>query len=138
MTQRKSIAWILNFTSKLPNEEEQIKCLRANDGVAIRTILQFCFDPRIRWLLPEGDAPYDPPAIANDASGLYAEARKLYLFVGGGNDNLPQLKRERLFLDLLQSVTPDDANLLISIKDKKFPYEGLTVETILKAFPGLY
>lgn len=138
MSQRKSIAWILEFTSKLPNEEEQIKCLRANDIEPIKTILRFCFDPRIKWLLPEGPAPYDPPQMPNDASGLYAEARKLYLFVDGGNNNLHPLKREKLFLDLLQSVTAEDANLLVSIKDKKFPFKGLTAKTVLKAYPGLF
>jgi hypothetical protein len=138
MSQRKSIAWILAFTAKLPNEEEQIKCLRANDVEPIKTILRFCFDPRIKWLLPEGPAPYDPPQVANDASSLYAEARKLYLFVQGGNNNLPPLKREKLFLDLLQSVTTEDAALLVSIKDKKFPFDGLTAETVQKAFPGLF
>ena len=138
MSNRKSISWILNFTSKLPNEEEKIKCLQANNVEPIRTILQYCFDPRIKWLLPEGDAPYQPPEIDNEASILYAEARKLYLFVQGGNNNLHPLKRERLFLDLLQSVTYDDAKLLISIKDKKLPYDGLTAETVLKAFPGLF
>ena len=37
---RKSIAWILDFTSKLPNDEEKVKCLQANDNTAIRTVLK--------------------------------------------------------------------------------------------------
>lgn len=135
---RKSIAWILEFTSKLPNEEEQIKCLQANDNSAIRTVLKFCFDPNIKWLLPEGDAPYKPCEYPNMDNMLYSEARRLYLFVEGGNPNLTTLKRESMFVELLQSITPEDAKLLVSIKDKKLPYKGLTSKTVLKAFPGLF
>lgn len=135
---RKSIAWILDFTSKLPNEEEQIKCLQANDNFAIRTILAGTFDPKIKWLLPEGDAPYTPCEYPNMENSLYLEARRLYLFVEGGNDNLTPLKREAMFLELLQTVTPEDAKMLIAVKDKKLPFEGLTAKTVLKAFPNLF
>lgn len=135
---RKAISWILEFTSKLPNEEEQIKCLQANNNTAILTILKFCFDPNIKWLLPEGDAPYKPCEYPNVDNMLYSEARRLYLFIEGGNNNLTQLKRESMFVDLLQSINPEDAKLLISIKDKKLPYKGLSSKTVLKAFPGLF
>jgi Family of unknown function (DUF6433) len=135
---RKPISWILDFTSKLPNEEEQIKCLQANNNSALLTILKFCFDPNIKWLLPEGDAPYKPCEYPNVDNMLYTEARRLYLFVEGGNNNLTQLKRESMYVDLLQSINPEDAKLLVSIKDKKLPYKGLSSKTVLKAFPGLY
>lgn len=135
---RKSIAWILDFTAKLPNEQEQIKCLQANDNSAIRTILQYCFDPNIKWALPEGAPPYTPSEYPNLENMLYSEARRLYLFVEGGNPNLKPLKRESMFVDLLQCITPEDAKLLCSIKDKKFPYKGLKASTVQKAFPGLF
>lgn len=135
---RKSIGWILEQVCKLP-EEEQIKALQQNDNSAIRTILRFCFDPNIKWLLPEGAPPYTPCEFPNIQNMLYSEARRLYLFVEGGNPNLTTLKRESMYIDLLQSISPEDAKLLIAIKDKKLPYEGkLTKKTILKAYPGLF
>lgn len=135
---KKTIGWILNFTSKLPNEEEKIKCLKANDDQAILTILAYCFDPKIKWLLPEGMPPYTPCSFPNIEGMLYSEVRRLYLFLEGGNTNLTQLKRESMFIDLLQSIAPEDAELLIAIKEKKLPFDGLTAETVLKAFPGLF
>lgn len=135
---RKPISWILNFTSKLPNDEEKVKCLKANENSAILTILKFCYDPKIKWALPEGEPPYKPCEYPNVDNMLYSEARRLYLFVEGGNPNLKQLKRESMYIDLLQSVTPDDAKLLVSIKDKKLPYPGLDASIVLKAFPGLF
>lgn len=135
---RKSIAWILEFTSNLEDPNEQVKCLLANDNSAIRTILKYCFDPNIRWLLPAGDAPYVPCEFPNIENMLYSEARRLYLFIEGGNPNITTLKRESMFVDLLQSITPEDAKLLVSIKDKKLPWKGLSAKTVLKAFPELF
>lgn len=134
---RKSIAWILEYTSKLP-EGEQVKCLQANDVPAIRIVLQYCFHPDAKWALPPGAPPYKPCEYPNIDNMLYSESRKLYLFLEGGNDNLTQLKREKMFIDLLESVAPEDAKLLVSIKDKKLPFKGLNPETIKKAYPGIF
>lgn len=135
---RKSISFILKFTSRLPNEEEKIKCLRANDNSAIRTILKYCYDPNIKWALPEGEPPYTPCEYPHQETMLYNEIRRLYLFLEGGNPNLSQLRREVLFLEILQEIDPEDAKLLLSIKDKKLPYDGLNAKIVLKAFPDLF
>lgn len=135
---RKSISWILKFTSNLPNDEEKIKCLQQNNNTAILTILKYCYDPNAVWLLPEGDPPYNPCEFPHQEGMLYQEARKLYLFLKGGNDNLNQMKRERMFLELLECVDPEDAKLLLSIRNKELPYAGLDKKLILKAFPGLF
>lgn len=135
---RKPISWILEFTSNLPNEEEKIKCLRANDHPAIKTILQYCFNPNVKWTLPEDEPPYKPNEFPDSDNILYAEAKRLYLFVEGGNTNLTGLKKESLFIKILEEVTPGDAKLLLSIKNKVLPYPGLTKETVKKAFPELF
>jgi hypothetical protein len=135
---RKSVSWILDFTSKLPNEEEKIKCLRANDDPVILTVLKLAYDPNLKWAIPEGPAPYVPCQYPNQDNMLYLEARRLYLFLEGVNPQMPDSKRQSLFLELLNVIDPKDAELIISIKDKKLPYPGLSSELILKAFPGLY
>ena len=136
MAQRKSIAWILEFASKL-SEEEQVKCLQANDVEPIRIILQYCFHPAAVWALPPGKPPYKPCEYPNVENMLYAEARKMHIFLEGSS-NINPLKREKMFIDLLESITPEDAKLLVSIKDKKLPFEGLAPETIKKAYPGIF
>ena len=60
----------------------------------------------------------------------------MYLFLEGGHPTLPQLKREKLFIEVLESVHPDDAKFLLLLKDKKLP-EGLDVKQVVKAFPGI-
>ena len=136
--QRKPISWILKFTSTLPNDEEKVKCLRANNHPAILEILKFCFHPNIRWLLPEGEPPYTPKNEENAENILYSEAKRLYIFADGGSPNLKQARREELFLNLIQAVTSEDAKLLISIKDKIMPYPGLTENVVRTAFPDIF
>ena len=68
---------------------------------------------------------------------LYSEYRRLYLFTKNGNPNLKQIRRESLFIELLESVDKDDAKLLLHMKDKNLPYPGVTKDIINKAFPGL-
>ena len=134
---RKSIAWILEFTSNLPNDQEKVKCLQANDNTPIRTVLRYAFDPNIRWLLPDGDPPYNPCEFAHQENVFYNETKRLYLFIEGGNNNLTQIRREALFLDILGAIDPADARLLVAIKDKKLPWPGITPKIVLTAFPNL-
>lgn len=134
--QNKSISWILDFTAKLEDEDEQIKCLRANQNV-LKDVLKYTFDPKIKWLLPEGIPPYKPSAEQYNEDAFYHEVRKLYLFVEGGNMNLTQSRREFLFVEMLQHIHPEDAELLCAIKDRKLPYD-IDAKLVLKAFPGLF
>lgn len=135
---RRSISWILEFTSKLPTTKEKVECLRQNDNSAIRTILKFALDPKIEWLLPEGEPPYTPYDFGGGEPRLYGEARRLYLFVKGGNDNLNQIRREALFVSILEDVDPEDAKLLLAIKDKKLPFKGLNRKIVEEAYPGIF
>lgn len=132
----RSISWILEFTSKLPNDEEKIKCMQANANV-LKPVLDYTFNPDKKWLLPEGKPPYRPNTEALPTD-MYKELRKLYIFIEGGKPDLHQLRRESLFLDLLESIPADDAELLLHMKDKKLPYAGITKKLVLKAFPGLF
>ena len=131
------IAEIFDKISKLKTKEERVDELRKHNNFAIRTILQGAFDPRIEWLLPKGTPPFKKTDLPDQENILYSEARKLYLFVKGGNDNLSQLRRETLFIELLEKLSPKDADMIASIKDKKFPYKGITEVVIKEAFPGL-
>lgn len=117
-----SISEILDKTSKLNTQEEQVQFIRANDSVTLRQILEYALSPAIKWLLPPGAPPFQ---YANDIEThgmLYSQAKKLYLFIEGGHPNLNRFKRETLFVQLLESIHPADADLIVAVKDKKIPY----------------
>ena len=131
------ISEILKLASSMKDDDAKIACLRQNASPTLHAILRGAFDPGIKWLLPEGNPPYKPCELVDQHSRLYTETRKLYLFIEGGNPNLKQIRREQLFIELLEAVDPEDAKLLLSIKDKELHYPGITKDLINQAFPGL-
>lgn len=134
---RLGIAEILENASKLTKKEDKINYLRNNYNPVLGQILQYTFEKKYEWELPPGAPPYKPSDYPDAHGMLYTEARRLYLFLKGGNPNLTTLKRESLYIGLLESVHPSDAKLLIAIKDKKLPYKSLTLNLIKEAYPGL-
>jgi len=123
--------------SKFKKTEQKIDALRQNDTFALRTILQGVFDPKVEFLLPPGDPPYKPNELVDQEHILHREADKIRYFVKGFYPTLHQNKREMMFVEMLERVAPDDAKLLIAMKDKKLPFRGITIEHVLKGLPGL-
>lgn len=128
---------MLEQASTIKGTEEKINFLRNNNSPALQIILKYAYDPSIVWDLPEGAPPYTPCPYPAQEMRLMAEARRLYLFVKGGNPNLTKIKRESLYIELLESVHPSDAVLLNAVKDKKIPYKGITAKLVKEAFPDL-
>lgn len=133
----RSIAAILKECSELATVNERIEHLQKNQHPVMLMLLKYAYDPGIVFILPEGAPPYKPCDFLDQEGRLYTEARKLYLFIEGGNPNLNKVKREMLFIQLIESLDKRDAELLISIKDKKLPYKGITEKIVRAAFPDL-
>lgn len=123
--------------SKLKRTQEKVDAIRANDSLPLRIILQGAFDPSVEWLLPEGEPPYKPNDLVDQQHVLIRDIEKLRYFVKGFYDNLPQTKRESMFVELLERVDKEDAKLLIAIKDKKLPFNGITLQHVTEGLPGL-
>jgi Family of unknown function (DUF6433) len=130
------VAEFLEKVGKLKKTEEKVAALKANDSLVLRVVLQGCYDPSIVWLLPEGAPPYKPNDLNDQESVLIRECTKLRYFVKGFHDNLPQNKREMMFIQLLENLAPKDAELLCHIKEKK-PLKGITLQHVVEAFPGI-
>lgn len=131
------VAEILQMVSKEKSKTRRVQLLRQHQSFPLKIILQYAFDPNIEWALPEGPVPYKPNDLNDLEHVLYAEARKLYLFIEGGNPDLKQLRREALFIELLENVDKEDAKLLAAIKDKTIPYPYITYKLVKEAFPEL-
>jgi hypothetical protein len=128
---------ILEQTSKQKTDKKKVEYLQHfADNVTLQTVLVGAFYPGVKWTLPPGEPPYKPCDPVNAESFLYHEAKRLYLFCEGG-PNLQPLKRESLFIELLESIHPMDARVILAMKDKTLPY-GITETVVKKAFPGLF
>ena len=133
------IAEILEKASNLSNKKDKIDFLQKHNSKALETVLVCAYDPYIEWNLPPGSPPYKKSNVLDGEGILYQEVRRFYLFLKGHNSPVENkdLKREQLFLGLLETVTAADAELLCAIKDKKLPYKGLNEKIIREAFPNL-
>lgn len=132
------LAEFLQKVGKLKKREEKIQALKMNESFPLLTILQGIYDPRVQFDLPETDPPYRVNDIPDQEPVLIRECKKLAYFVKGANNNLPAAKREHMYIELLERCAPDDAKLLLGIKNKKYPFgKGITEDIVREAFPKL-
>lgn len=131
-----AISEILGLVKSAKTEQEKVQVLRQYDNETLRYILELAFHPNVGWWLPEGAPPYKPSEVLDTEGRLYHDAlRTLPMYLYGNRPDLKKHQRENLFIGLLESIHPKDAELLIAVKDKKV--QGLTVDTVNTAFPGL-
>jgi hypothetical protein len=132
------ISEILDKVSKIKSKKDKVKFLQDNNTDSLRMVLKSAFDPKIKWLLPEGDVPYkrnDAPE-GTEHSVLAYEARKLYHFMEGGNADITQGKRETMFIQMLEGLHESEADVLCAAKDKVLhqKYKGLSEPVVKEAF----
>ena len=132
------ISEIFTKINNAKDKPKKIEVLRQYDSPGMRMILKGAFDPKIEWDLPEGTPPY----IANEAPAgtehtyLEVEAKRLYNFAVGGNDQLNKIRKETLFIQMLEGLHADEAKVLIDVKNKSLnkTFKGLTSEMVKEAF----
>src|SRR6056300_1002435 len=98
--------------------------------------LRCVFDPRINFLLPESRPPFDLANEEHVPSTWHKQHMNLKYFVKGG-PNIHELKRETMFIGLLESVHPQDAEILVTMLAKKTECKGLTAALVKEASPQL-
>ena len=133
-----SISEIVNKAVDLKSNEEKVKWLRDNSSVPLQTVLRYTYDKDgVEFLIPNTPPPWKKNNYIGVEGMLYKEVRRLRIFVkGGGYDNLNQVKRENLFISLLEDVDNSDAELLCKMIAQK-PIKGLPRSVIEEAFPDL-
>ena len=129
---------ILTRLGKIKTKKDKVTFLKQHNTDALRMVIKASFDPKVKWALPYGEVPFIP----NDApegtehNVLSYEARKLYHYIEGGNNQLTQNKREMMFVQLLEGLHPDEAEIVVAAKDKVLhqKYKGLSVNVVKEAF----
>jgi hypothetical protein len=129
---------ILLKVNNAKDKPKKLKVLQHYNTAELRMVLKAAFDPKIEWLLPEERPPYQQNEAPEGTEHTYLkrEARRLYHFIKGGNPNLSQNKREAMFVQILEGLTKEEADLLIAAKDKELnkKYKGLTANLVKEAF----
>lgn len=130
---------ILERFEKAKSRKEKIAVLQQNNIMPLRDVLQGTFDDRVQWNLPSGTPPYTENIPESVPSTLLKQHLKFKYFVKGvpTSENLIKPKREKMFIDILESVHPEDAKILVSMINKKPPVKGLTKKLVQEAYPDL-
>ena len=123
------------------SHEEVLKKLRVEDTRALRLILYLSFSENLLILLPAErpeDLKLQDVPVGLSQSNLFRESRKLRIFVkGSGYDHLKTAKREQLFIELLESIHQDEAELVLQIMVDRELQSSITYNDVFHAFPGL-
>jgi hypothetical protein len=159
---------VFNLVSKQKSNLKKVEVLQKYSHPSIQTLFVWNFDESIVSILPEGDVPYASIGEQNSFSGTISEKitdavskmeemgssslgsqdqgrssirkeyQKFYNFVKGGNDGLSSLRRETMFINLLQGLHPLEAEILCLIKDKKLETKyKITKEIVSQAYPNI-
>tara|TARA_B100002019_G_scaffold192241_1_gene166261 strand:+ start:303 stop:758 length:456 start_codon:yes stop_codon:yes gene_type:complete len=131
---------ILQKVSSAKTKKEKVDLLQEYNNNGLRAILIINFDESLKFLLPEGEVPFkanDAPA-GTEHTRLDHEYKGLYRYFKGGDTSLKGMRREQLFVQLLEGLHEDEANLLVSAcnKDIQSKYR-ITKAVVAEAFPSI-
>jgi len=159
---------VLNLVSKQRSNAKKVELLKKYEHASLKALFIWNFDESIVSILPQGEVPYAATSEQNSFSGTLSEKiedavskmsemgsnslgsqdqgrssirkeyQKFYNFVKGGNDSLSSLRRESMFINILQGLHPLEAEILILVKDKKLDTKyKITKEIVSEAYPDI-
>lgn len=159
---------VLNLVSKQRSNAKKVELLKKYEDASLKAIFIWNFDETVISMLPEGDVPYASVGEQNSFSGTVSEKindavykmqemgsnslgsqdqgkssirkeyKMFYNFVKGGNNGLSSLRRETMFINILQGLHPIEAEILCLVKDKKLQTKyKITKEIVSEAYPDI-
>jgi hypothetical protein len=131
---------ILDLAGKQRTKAKKAEILQEYANPALKTLFIWNFDETVISMIPAGDVPYkenDVP-VGTDHTSLRKEYKHLYNFVKGGNDGLSSLRRETMFIQMLEGLHPEEAKILCLVKDKALQTKyKITYDIVKEAYPDI-
>ena len=126
---------------------KKLEILRTHGDDSFKMVMIWNFDESVISVLPEGNVPYEPvegDVQASKEQGVPQRttirnaARQFYRFVKGGDDQLNKIKRESIFINILQTLPQPEAEILVLVKDKALNTKyNITKELVSEAYPEI-
>ena len=130
---------VLQKVSNAKTKKEKIKLMQDYNTNALRMLFIINFDESIVSMLPPGNVPYTPNEApeGTEHTILEKEARLLHHFFKGGS-NVSQVKRESMFVQILEGLNSGEAEALVLAKDKKIGKRWkITKACVSEAYPSI-
>ena len=159
---------VLDAASKQRTKAKKVEALQRYADPSIKTLFIWNFDPTVISILPAGEVPYDNTkedgqktgtlsSKIGDAVGMMNEMgssslgsqdqgrssirkeyKNFYNFVKGGNDQLSSLRRETMFINILEGLHPLEAEIICLVKDKNLESKyKISKEVVSEAYPDI-
>ena len=131
---------ILELVNDARSKAKKVDILREYETDALKSLFIWNFDPSVISMLPEGEVPYNPNEVpvGTDHTSLRREYKQLYHFVKGGNDQLSKTRRESMFIQMLEGLHPDEAEILVLVKDGQLNTKyKITRDAVEEAYPDI-
>ena len=131
---------ILDHVEEQKTKAKKIAELKKYRDDSLTAILIWNFDDSVVSAVPEGQVPYkeNEVPVGTDHTSLRREWKNLFHFIKGGNDSLSALRRETMFIQMLEGLHPEEAKILCLVKDKALQSKyKLTYEVIKEAYPDI-
>jgi len=131
---------ILDLVNAQRTKPKRVEILKEYANDALKALLIWNFDESVISLLPQGVVPYkeNEVPVGTDHTSLRREYRQLYHFVKGGNDSLSSLRRETMFIQMLEGLHPKEAELLCLVKDKQLTTKyKIDRDVVSQAYPDI-
>jgi len=131
---------ILELVSEQKTDAKKVSLLKEYECDALKSLFIWNFDDSVISLLPPGSVPYKPNEnpLGTDHSSLRREQRNLYMFVKGGNDALSTIRRETIFIQMLEGLHPKEADIVIAVKDGELEdMYNVPFEVVEEAYPDI-
>lgn len=124
---------ILNKASESESPTQVLKDYMRKDS-RLAAILGYAFNPNFKIPLPDGIPPYIPSQhpIGIAPVEILNTHNKLYIMM---NKDTRQYKKEEIFVQWLEDMAPEEAELMIHVKDQTLQsaYPNLTLDVFIDA-----
>ena len=131
---------VLDLVSRQRSKAKKIEALKEYRDDSLTAVLIWNFDSSVISAIPEGQVPYkeNEVPIGTDHTSLRREWKNLFHFIKGGNDSLSALRRETMFIQMLEGLHPDEAKIICLVKDKNLTEKyKITKDMVAEAFPDI-
>ena len=159
---------VFDAASKQRTKAKKIEVLQRYPHDSIMAVLIWNFDETVISVLPPGEVPYGTNREDNSMTGTLSdkindavgkmnemgsnslgsqdqgkasirkEYTKFYNFLKGGNDKLSNLRRETMFINILEGLHPLEAEILVLVKDKRLTDKyKITKEIVSAPYPQI-
>jgi hypothetical protein len=159
---------VFDLVSKQRTADKKVEVLKKYEDPSIKSVLIWNFDETAISALPPGDVPYSSTNEQTSYSGTLSgkitdavskmeelstnslgssdqgkssirkEYKMFYNFLKGGNKTLSSIRRETMFINILEGLHPKEAEILVLVKDKRLQEKyKITLSNVKDAYPDI-